>query len=226
MSRSGEKHAQDYNLMWCILMALRVIYFQAVIYGDPVPGVVPAGLLGHGVRVSVPGVAAPATPPAPAAPPTEWAAAARALAALVACAALLLRALPVPVPGRHVELLQAALHAQPVAAAAIHDDRGPQLNLNCYQDPTAWWATAASVSRVPRAAARTGPGCVTCCSSPWAGGATSATCPQSQAHTALPTQPPPARPSWLLTGGCVLRHNHPPHWTHDCTAGSDPAKLI
>ena len=36
MSRSGEKHAQDYNLMWCILMALRVIYFPAVIYGDPV----------------------------------------------------------------------------------------------------------------------------------------------------------------------------------------------
>ena len=36
MSRSGEKHALDYNLMWCILMALRVIYFQAVIYGDPV----------------------------------------------------------------------------------------------------------------------------------------------------------------------------------------------
>ena len=33
MSRSGEKHAQDYNLMWCILMALRVIYFWAVIYG-------------------------------------------------------------------------------------------------------------------------------------------------------------------------------------------------
>ena len=36
MSRSGEKHAQDYNLMWCILMALRVIYFWAVIYGEPV----------------------------------------------------------------------------------------------------------------------------------------------------------------------------------------------
>ena len=37
MSQSGEKHAQDYNLIWCILMALRVIYFPAVIYGDPVP---------------------------------------------------------------------------------------------------------------------------------------------------------------------------------------------
>ena len=36
MSQSGEKHAQDYKLMWCILMALRVIYFLAVIYGDPV----------------------------------------------------------------------------------------------------------------------------------------------------------------------------------------------
>ena len=38
MSQSGEKHAQDYNLIWCILMALRVIYFPAVIYGDPVVG--------------------------------------------------------------------------------------------------------------------------------------------------------------------------------------------
>ena len=36
MSRSGEKHAQDYNLMWCISIALRVVYFLAVIYGDPV----------------------------------------------------------------------------------------------------------------------------------------------------------------------------------------------
>ena len=88
------------------------------------PGVVPAGLLGPGVRVSVP-VAAPATPPnpAPAAPAAERAAAARALAALVARAAVLLRALPVPVPGRHVELLQAALDAQPVAAGALHHDR-------------------------------------------------------------------------------------------------------
>ena len=90
------------------------------------PGVVPAGLLGPGVRVSVP-VAAPASPPAPApapaAPAAERAAAARALAALVARAAVLLRALPVPVPGRHVELLQAGLDAQPVAAGALHHDR-------------------------------------------------------------------------------------------------------
>ena len=36
MSRSGEKHAQDYNLILCILMALRATYFLSVIYGDPV----------------------------------------------------------------------------------------------------------------------------------------------------------------------------------------------
>ena len=40
MSQSGEKHAQDYKLMWCILMALRVIYFLAVIYGDPVATII------------------------------------------------------------------------------------------------------------------------------------------------------------------------------------------
>ena len=33
MPANGEKLAQDYNFMWCILMALRVIYFWAVIYG-------------------------------------------------------------------------------------------------------------------------------------------------------------------------------------------------
>ena len=36
MSQSGEKLAQDYNLIWCILMALRATYFLSVIYGDPV----------------------------------------------------------------------------------------------------------------------------------------------------------------------------------------------
>ena len=36
MSRSGEKHAHDYNLIRCILMALRATYFLSVIYGDPV----------------------------------------------------------------------------------------------------------------------------------------------------------------------------------------------
>ena len=29
-------NVQDYNFMWCILMAPRVIYFPVVIYGDPV----------------------------------------------------------------------------------------------------------------------------------------------------------------------------------------------
>ena len=36
MSRSGEKHAQDQNLICSIFKALRAIYFQVIIYGDPV----------------------------------------------------------------------------------------------------------------------------------------------------------------------------------------------
>ena len=40
MSRSGEKHAQDYNLILCILMALRATYFLSVIYGDPVAAII------------------------------------------------------------------------------------------------------------------------------------------------------------------------------------------
>ena len=36
MSQSGEKHAHDFNLILCILMAHRATYFLSVIYGDPV----------------------------------------------------------------------------------------------------------------------------------------------------------------------------------------------
>ena len=36
MSRSGEKHAQEYNMIRYIFMALRAIYFQAILLRDPV----------------------------------------------------------------------------------------------------------------------------------------------------------------------------------------------
>ena len=36
MSRSGEKHAQDYNMICSIFMALRAIYFYSIILRDPV----------------------------------------------------------------------------------------------------------------------------------------------------------------------------------------------
>merc|ERR1712155_43008 len=36
MSRSGEKYAQDHNMICSIFMALRAIYFQAILLRDPV----------------------------------------------------------------------------------------------------------------------------------------------------------------------------------------------
>ena len=43
MSGSGEKHAQDSNLIGSIFMALRAIYFYSIILRDPV--VITRGLL-------------------------------------------------------------------------------------------------------------------------------------------------------------------------------------